>query len=111
VAYASHALPGWLALPIGSGDILVGIAAIPLATRLRRGSGGRGTAVHLWNISGMALAAFTAVASLAAMRTAGYFLSLYPLVLFPTFLAPASFVLHLLVMARLRPPSPPAPAS
>jgi len=97
LALAGEALPAWLALPIGLGDVLVGLSAIGVA----RGLGGtarRGArAARTWNAAGMALAVFSIAAPIASARSSGYFFSLYPLVLFPTFLAPVWLVLHVAI--------------
>jgi len=87
VAYAGEALPGWLALPIGVGDCGLGIAA-PWVAR-------RGRGVRAWNVIGAAIACFTMAAPVASAHATGYFFSLYPMVLLPTFLAPAWLLLHL----------------
>lgn len=94
VAYAGEALPAWLALPIGVGDLGVGITA-PWVTRWARSGASGLAAVRLWNVIGAAIACFTMAAPLASAHATGYFFSLYPLVLLPTFLAPAWLLLHL----------------
>ena len=93
VAYAGEALPGWLALPIGVGDTALGVAAPWVARRARAGAGV--AALRSWNLIGAAIACFTMAAPLASAHATGYFFSLYPLVLLPTFLAPAWLLLHL----------------
>jgi hypothetical protein len=93
VAYAGEALPGWLALPIGVGDTALGVAAPWVARRARAGAGV--AALRSWNAIGAAIACFTMAAPLASAHATGYFFSLYPLVLLPTFLAPAWLLLHL----------------
>lgn len=95
LAWAGEALPAWLALPIGAGDTLVGLAA-PSVGRLVGAGGPRAAAVRLWNAIGAALAIYTMAAPVASAHSTGYFFSLYPLVLFPTFLAPCALVLHVL---------------
>jgi hypothetical protein len=95
VALAAEALPAWLALPIGLGDSALGLAALSVARALRAARPSAGAQARGWNLAGVALAAFTIVATLAARRSSGYFFSLYPLVLLPTFIAPVSVGLHL----------------
>ncbi len=101
VALAGEALPAWLALPIGLGDSLVGLLAVGTSRRLRRPAPGTARAAAAWNLSGMGLAAFVIAAPIASARSTGYFFSLYPLVLLPTFLAPFSLVLHFAIQRRL----------
>lgn len=101
VALAGEALPAWLALPVGVGDSLVGLLAVGISRRLRSGAPGASRAAALWNLSGMALAAFVIAAPIASARSAGYFFSLYPLVLLPTFLAPVSLALHAAIQRHL----------
>jgi hypothetical protein len=104
VALAGEALPAWLALPIGLGDSLVALAALSVARGARTATPGTTGQVPVWNLAGALLAAFTIVAPIASARSAGYFFSLYPLVLFPTFLAPCALVLHVLTRTALKRP-------
>ncbi|MBI2535630.1 MAG: hypothetical protein HYW06_01370 [Gemmatimonadetes bacterium] len=112
LALAGEALPAWLALPIGLGDSLVGLTALGVARRLRGAAAGAARAAQVWNVAGVVLAVFTIAAPIASARSTGYFLSLYPLVLFPTFLAPGALGLHAVTLGALRrPSSPPESAS
>ncbi len=95
VAWAGEALPAWLALPIGAGDIMVGLAAPSVARRVWAGGPGH-LAARAWNAIGALIALYTMAAPVLSAHTTGYFFSLYPLVLFPTFLAPCALVLHIL---------------
>lgn len=94
VAYAGEALPAWLALPIGVGDTVLGVTAPWVARRARAGTAGL-PALRLWNVIGAVIACYTMAAPVAAARASGYFFSLYPLVLFPTLLAPSWLLMHL----------------
>lgn len=94
LAFAGQALPTWLALPIGIGDPLLGLTAPWVAGRARAGVTGRGV-LRLWHVIGAALALYTMAAPIAFAQTTAYFFSLYPLVLFPTFLAPSYLLMHL----------------
>lgn len=94
VAYAGEALPAWLALPIGVGDAALGVTAPWVARQARAGAAGL-AALRVWNVIGAAIALFTMAAPVASAHASGYFFSLYPLVLFPTFLAPAWLLFHL----------------
>lgn len=107
IALAAEALPAWLALPIGLGDAVVGLAALGVARRLRTATTSATGQAPFWNLTGALVAMFTIVAPIASARSAGYFFSLYPLVLFPTFLAPCALVLHALTLSALKRPSPP----
>ncbi len=102
IALAGEALPAWLALPVGLGDSALGLAAISVARRLRAGAPGARSRARVWNLAGIMLATFTMVATLAAGRSTGYFFSLYPLVLLPTFIAPCSLLLHGATLTALR---------
>ena len=108
LAWASEALPAWLALPIGGGDILVGLAG-PSVGRLLRAGQSRVAVARLWNAIGAALALFTMAAPVTSAPSTGYFFSLYPLVLLPTFLAPVWLVLHLAIQRGLAVAAPEAP--
>lgn len=101
VALAREALPAWLALPIGLGDPLVGLLALGTSRRLRRAAPEAPRAAARWNLFGMVLAAFVIAAPIASAHSTGYFFSLYPLVLIPTFLAPVSLALHLAIRRGL----------
>lgn len=94
VAYWGEALPAWLALPIGVGDLGVGITAPWVARRARVGAAGL-AAARVWNVIGAVIACYTMAAPVISARASGYFFSLYPLVLFPTFLAPSWLLMHL----------------
>lgn len=94
LAFAGEALPAWLALPIGVGDTALGLTAPWVAGRARAGASGLG-ALRLWNVIGAAIALYTMAAPVLSAHATGYFFSLYPLVLFPTFLAPSYLLLHL----------------
>lgn len=96
VAYAGEALPAWLALPIGLGDLALGLTAPWVARRARSVTSGP-AAVRWWNAAGATIALFTMVAPVAAAHSTGYFFSLYPLVLLPTFVAPGAVLGHLAV--------------
>jgi hypothetical protein len=94
VAFAGEALPAWLALPIGLGDLGLGLAAPWAARQARSGASGQ-AGVRWWNAIGATIALFTMVAPVSVAHSTGYFFSLYPLVLFPTFLAPSALLGHL----------------
>ncbi len=93
------------ALPAGTGDVLVGVLALPVAFYLARHEGsGRALAVG-WNVLG--------VLDLAVAITLGFLAStgrlggaprplVYPLVMVPTFGVPLSLILHGLSLWQLK---------
>jgi hypothetical protein len=100
IALAGEALPAWIAVPWGAGDLAVALAAPPLGTALGRGRTGA-PRVHLaWSAAGVAVVVFGVSVVLIAGRTAGYFVTLYPLVLIPAFLGPCSLLLHALALVH-----------
>jgi hypothetical protein len=100
IALAGEALPAWIAVPWGAGDLAVALAAPPLGAALGRGRTGA-PRVHLaWSAAGVAVVVFGVSVVLIAGRTAGYFLTLYPLVLIPAFLGPCALLLHALALVH-----------
>lgn len=102
VALAGDALPAWLGLPIGLGDSLVGLTALSVSRQLKAPGPAALAQARAWNLAGAAVALFTIIGTLAAARSTGYFFSLYPLVLLPTFIAPLSLLLHAASLKTLR---------
>lgn len=99
-AVANEALPPWLGLPIAIADLGAGAAAPLLARALTHHPHGYAIVTRAWNLLGLTAAALAMLFTTAAGREAGYFLTLYPLVLIPTYLAPVSILLHALVLAQ-----------
>lgn len=108
--YASGILPGYFALPAGWGDLAVGLLALLVALAVKRGLGGAGPLALLWNVFGfldlvaavglgtgklVPLLAPTlgTVSPVAAM-------TIFPLVLIPTFAVPLGFILHIYSIRR-----------
>jgi hypothetical protein len=113
VAYLQDDVPGAFALPAGTGDVLVGITAPLVALVLaRRGSDRAWPLVTAWCALGIAdlvvavtcgfLSAPSAFQQLA-LSDPNAAITRYPLALIPTFAVPLSIVLHVYVLARLRP--------
>jgi hypothetical protein len=113
VAYLQDDVPGAFALPAGIGDVLVGLAAPFVALHLARGGVQRAwRGVTAWAALGIVdlvvavttgfLTAPSAYQQLA-LSDPNVAITRYPLVLIPVFLVPASVVLHVYVLARLRP--------
>jgi hypothetical protein len=94
IALAGEALPAWIAVPWGIGDITVAVTAPAVGAALARAPGGMARVERAWTVSGVAVVVFGVTAVLLVGKTAGYFLTLYPLVLIPAFLAPCSLLLH-----------------
>ena len=112
-------VPWLFALPAGLGDIAVATMAPAVARRLRRGVGRRSALA--WNVFGLAdllvaigLGATTSPGAAQIFTTSptSELLSGFPLVLFPAFLVPVSFLTHLLslrFLLRGRAPHQPHP--
>jgi hypothetical protein len=112
IAYLQDDIPGEFALPAGIGDVLVGIAAPFVAVALaRRGVDRAWPSVTAWCALGIAdlvvavscgfLSAPSGFQQLA-LSDPNSAITSYPLVLIPVFAVPASLVLHVYVLARLR---------
>ena len=112
IVYLQGDIPGEFAVPAGVGDVLVGIAAPFVAVHLSRRGGQRAwPAVLAWctlGILDLVVAVGTGFlhgaehAPAALPRRPEHRDRQLPLVLIPTFLVPASIILHVLVIARLR---------
>ncbi len=113
LAWLQGDVPAQFALPAGIGDVLVGLAAPFVALGLVRDGAGRAwPRVAAWCALGIAdLAAAVTVGFLSApssfqqlaISDPNAAITSYPLVLIPVFAVPASVVLHVYVLARLRP--------
>ena len=110
-AWLRGALPGVLALPAGTGDVLTGLFAVPAAIAVATGTAPGHRTAMIWNIFGLA---DLAVAIALGMVTApGRFQVIvpglpsfnpgaYPDVLTPAFVVPSSILLHALSLRQLR---------
>jgi hypothetical protein len=103
-------LPGLWALPAGTGDVLTGLLAVPVAIALAAGTAEGRKAAILWNLFG--LADFAVAVTLGLMISPGPFqlivpdgpsigLDGYPNVLTPAFVVPSSILLHALSLRQL----------
>ena len=120
IAYLQDDIPAEFALPAGIGDVLVGIAAPFVALRLARDGVERAwPLVTTWcalGIADLAIAIGTGFITAPsafqqfALGDPNAAITSYPLALIPTFAVPASIVLHVWVLARLRPGREPAVA-
>lgn len=110
-AYADDLMPAEFAIPAGIGDILVGIAA-PVVALGVAGGGGRWRSWAVgWNLAGIAdlvlavaLGFFTSPSPFQqlALTDPNAAITRWPFVLVPIFAVPASILLHLLALRRLR---------
>jgi hypothetical protein len=113
IAWLQDDVPPQFALPAGIGDMLVGIAAPLVALSLVRGGAALAkTRVLAWCALGILdLVVAVALGLLSAPSTVQQLalndpnaaITTYPLVLIPIFAVPVSIVLHVYVIARLRP--------
>jgi len=98
-------MPALFAWPAGIGDILIGLSA-PFVARTQNK-----TAMRLWNMLGLA-DLFIAVATgfmtspspfqMFAFNNPNLMITAFPIVLVPTFLVPASVILHIISLRKLR---------
>ena len=100
-------IPALFAWPAGIGDIIIGLSA-PFVAR-----GGNKDAIRLWNILGLVdlvIAVGTGFMTspsqfqLFAFDHPNLMITAFPLVVVPTFLVPASIVLHILSLRKLAEP-------
>jgi hypothetical protein len=110
VAWGRGSISSAFALPAGTGDVLVGLLALPVAHLLYTGAAAaRGTAIA-WNVLG--LADFTIAIGLGILTTPGPLqlivpdvanaqLGTFPMVMIPTFAVPSSILLHALSLRQL----------
>jgi len=112
IAYLQDDMPAEFALPAGIGDVLVGIAAPFVAARLVRDGVQR---ARPWVLAWCTLGILDLVAAVTcgfltapssfqqlALDSPNAAITSYPFVLIPTFAVPASVILHVYVIARLR---------
>ena len=105
------ALPGLWALPAGTGDVLTGLFAVPVAIALAAGTAEGRKGAIFWNIFG--LADFAVAIALGMAMSPGPFqlivpdgpsmaVDTFPNVLTPAFVVPSSILLHVLSLRQLR---------
>jgi hypothetical protein len=111
VAWSRGDMPGTFALPAGSGDVLVGLLALPVAYLLSVGAAtGRGAAIA-WNVLG--LVDFVIAIGIGILSAPGPLqlivpdppnaqLGTFPTVMIPAFAVPSSILLHALSLRQLR---------
>jgi hypothetical protein len=110
ILYGAGKMPGLFAWPAGLGDVLVGVLAPVVAVAYARGPEKNGDLVSAWNIFGM-VDLIVAVATgfstspspfqLFAFDQPNELVSMFPLVLIPTYLVPVSVLLHIASLTKL----------
>jgi hypothetical protein len=110
VLYAAHQLPGLFALPAGLGDVAVGLLAAAIGIGATGGGKLNPGTVLRWNLLGIAdlivalstgfLTAPSAFQMFAFERP-NELISMFPLVLIPTFLVPLAILLHIISLIQL----------
>jgi hypothetical protein len=111
VAWSRGDLSGTFALPAGSGDVLVGLLALPVAYLLHAGAAGGRTAAIAWNVLG--LVDFAIAIGIGILSAPGPLqlivpdrpnvqLGNFPTVMIPAFAVPSSILLHALSLRQLR---------
>jgi len=120
VRWAAGALPGEFALPAGTGDVLVGLLALPVAFYVHARAQGSRAAGYAWNVLGIFDLALAL--TMGFLTTPGPFqmfaldqpntgVGTYPLVMIPAFAVPLSLILHGLSLWQLGRTARPAVAS
>jgi hypothetical protein len=111
VLWSRGAMSGTFALPAGSGDVLVGLLALPAAYLLLVGAPGARRIAIAWNVLG--LADFAVAIGIGILTTPGPLqfivpdrpnaqLGTFPTVMIPAFAVPSSILLHALSLRQLR---------
>lgn len=110
ILYAAARLPGEFALPAGVGDVAIGVTAPFVAVAYGRNPAKNRWVVWLWNLLGL----FDLVIAVAsgvltspspiqhlALDRPNVLISMFPLVLIPTYLVPISILLHIASLDKL----------
>ncbi len=110
VAWSRGQMSGTFAIPAGTGDVLVGLLALPVAYLLHAGArGARGAAVA-WNVLG--IVDLAVAVGIGMLSTPGplqlivpdrpnALIGTYPTVMIPAFAVPSSILLHCLSLRQL----------
>jgi hypothetical protein len=110
VLFAAHLLPGLFALPAGLGDVAVGLVAAAIGISAIGGRQLKPRTVLRWNLLGIAdliVAVSTGfLTSPSAFQMFAFdrpneLISMFPLVLIPTFLVPLAVLLHIISLIQL----------
>jgi hypothetical protein len=111
VLFAAHLLPGLFAIPAGVGDVFVGMAAAGIGFGAIGRRPLRASTVLRWNLLGIAdlVVAITtgfltspSSFQMFAFDRPNELISVFPLVLIPTFLVPLAILLHMISLIQLR---------
>ncbi len=111
VGWLQGGISGEFALPAGSGDVLVGLLALPVAYLLHQGARGAVPLAIAWNVLGIIdLASAVSMGTLTqpgplqliVPAVPNLQLGTYPTVLIPAFAVPSSILLHALSLRQLR---------
>lgn len=102
VALLSQAIPAAYSLPVAVGDTLVGTAAPVVAYRIGRLDDHARAIARAWNWLGISFVFGAASAAVIAGGGSTFFVTVYPFVLFPAFIAPFSLLLHTASLIQLR---------
>lgn len=115
ILYAANRLPGLFAWPAGLGDVLVGVLAPVVGLAYARLPRQNFALVLQWNIFGLVdlvVAVTTGLLTspsplqLFAFNHPNELITVFPLVLIPSFLVPISVLLHLASLSKLDESSP-----
>ncbi len=110
VGWARGVSPGVFALPAGTGDVITGLLAVPVALALAEGTSDGRRAAIAWNVFG--LLDFTVAVGIGLMIAPGPLqvivptipnttAGVYPAVMIPAFAFPSSILLHALSLRQL----------
>jgi hypothetical protein len=110
IAWSRGNLSGTFALPAGTGDVLVGLLALPVAFLVHRGAPIGRTAAIAWNVLG--LVDFAIAIGIGILSAPGPLqvivpdrpnatLGTFPTVMIPAFAVPSSILLHALSLRQL----------
>lgn len=109
ILYATNLLPGVFALPAGAGDIATGLMGLAIGISAARGQQLRPRTVLMWNLFGIAdlIVAITTgfLTSPSPLQRFAFdhpnqLISMFPLVLIPTFLVPLAILLHIISLVQ-----------
>jgi hypothetical protein len=110
VNWARSVAPGLFALPAGTGDVITGLLAIPVAISLASGTSEGRKAAIAWNIFGLtdfAVAVFMGLITspgplqLVVPSVPNIGAGAYPTVMIPAFAVPSSILLHVLSLRQM----------
>jgi hypothetical protein len=104
-------VPAAFAWPAGTGDVITGLMALPVAAAVARGRSGSTRAAFIWNLFGVGdlilaivMGALTSPGPLQhfAFDHPNLMVGAYPTAIIPAFTVPTSLILHVLSLRQLR---------